>query len=1701
LSSCVSFVSTGGLTTYIAPRVKLDPENLRILKRAAGVASLREIYSLRRPRVNVAHTHFYEVRGATLEDGVLRERLVALDPETMEMVRFVGLCPRKDRLSTEVKVGKGQIPDICLSFLAERKVELPDGYVQGKVRLRKVGPEYRYELVYRHEVNGVRILSDFVRFEVDATTGEVITYSKVHHRVEVSLKPSVSQDEAGERASEVLKECGFDPETLEVLSSSLKVVYPNGYLEQMRKGRSLWRWSEEQALCWVVRFGYKGEPAVDVWVDAHTGKVQGGEVYELPVSQIYAVPNQEGDADIQRPYLELMQYNTSNVFKGNTTESAVVDAMADPNTFVFVLHTHGSAESTGESARLRHSGSWDSQHLTPDEVPNNSLRYALISCCHSGDDNPGDDFKDTFIDRGGDCFQGYEGSINPDPYEDSEFYYLAQGYTVQNADLAAAAATSPTFDRTFTWSSAVRCYNHVRLAPLFVTLSKATLGRVRPGGTFKMEARVRNREDARYEDAHNVTAQLVLPSGFSIVSGSNPQSLGTLTYGTTKKATWTVRAGSELWGTYTFDVVVRSDDLGVEVDDPYAPYNPCDVEVGWPVISVADHLYKLLYRWRRIDPKFVIPEDVDRELRRISSGEVDVYLNPEVLYGVLSRVVELGEEFGGRLGELGPVRDLERYRHSSEELAKLLAQARELRMAGPGVVDRLLGLQQEVISSLTPVVTTVASSGYVAYVYSTDSTKAGSYRSLLEANGIAVDLLRMEDLAASDLGAYEAIILGSDTGYLRTWGDAASVSAVQGTGKPIIGLGEGGYAFFGKLGLSVGWPHGWHGTEASIHVSDPSHPLFLAPNSIYIEPEFRVLNLYTATGHVGIYLPSVPTDVEVLGREVGDPEHYPLVLEGRRYVLWGFTGSPDAMTSVGRELFVNLVYFVRSLMKPPRIRSVWASTPPTVDGDVEAGEWSGAPTVPIAYGNLRFQNDDRYLYILVDLTGDTHDDPPSGDYPWVTFDLEADRNITPGEDLNYVPYPGTYELGLQRYLGPGVWTGPDTTRSMLGVGFGPSPSSATPHRIWEFAISLEEVGEDPSTWLADEELPLVRLGLRTHSQVPNFEVDLPWNFEEDFSDLLEVLLAMRPSYSGPIFSGVGLVPATEIVDGYATTDSSYYLYVRDAPFGGRLHVFGNFHELRARGAKYYKVLCSKVGSTDPPVPLRQSWTNYRWETDRFVPQVVGPDAGDRYEIPPASEIWYLDDLLITWRTWPFENGRYKLQLEAYTSAGASVYLPESQNQLVLTIDNTRPKVEISEISHAGAPVGRCDIVYLGDPPDGLRFTLRASDPEGHLLSYALVAHYGDNERRVIEAEGYGSHTDEDGPHLWDGIADTTVPSAPWRPPEPCAYQFRLSARGRTINGYNRIHYVEYNKHVTLLFGAPTCGTLEFTMSLTPGLNMISLPLRPARPYTARSLLGALGGTMIVGMEGGRFVPFLPRFPGDGFTIEGGKGYVVNVPRGTSVTFTGTGWSDRASRPAPPGPTWAFVVGGLLKDAEPGGRYIVTVKNTRTGAVATDEVGSTCDRCFAVAWVDLSRKEVVEVGDRLEVTLTDRASGLMFGPLVHEVTVQDLEDASLVLDIERSRMAPMRSALLANYPNPFNLATRIPYVLAEEGHVLIKIYDVSGRTVRTLDLGRRTAGVYTAERAAYWDGRDGSGQEVASGVYIYAIQAGKFSAARKMLMVK
>lgn len=319
----------------------------------------------------------------------------------------------------------------------------------------------------------------------------------------------------------------------------------------------------------------------------------------------------------------------------------------------------------------------------------------------------------------------------------------------------------------------------------------------------------------------------------------------------------------------------------------------------------------------------------------------------------------------------------------------------------------------------------------------------------------------------------------------------------------------------------------------------------------------------------------------------------------------------------------------------------------------------------------------------------------------------------------------------------------------------------------------------------------------------------------------------------PVFLGVGHVPSSEIVDGYATTDPLYFFKVTHAPFGGTLNFFGNLNNFKALLATHYEVLVSRDGG--PYEALDLSWRAYKWNPDptvaKYQPVTVAPQSGTtRYMIPdeyPAQAQWWYPPFLFM--RWPSgENGLYTFQVRIYDYVGTDITwkLPAAQNSLTLRVDNTPPEINLSAICQSGSPglpgnpcypdkeVQPCDIVSSG--ANAYYFKVKAYDANQHLRYYRLKALWGDNASDVIEYHNYNGdplhpapvgHIDAEGLYKWSGVINAHIPSAPtltWSAACNCAHTFDLWGGKRTINGYDYILHRRYHKSITINNTGSSC---------------------------------------------------------------------------------------------------------------------------------------------------------------------------------------------------------------------------------------------------------------------------------------------------------
>ncbi len=303
------------------------------------------------------------------------------------------------------------------------------------------------------------------------------------------------------------------------------------------------------------------------------------------------------------------------------------------------------------------------------------------------------------------------------------------------------------------------------------------------------------------------------------------------------------------------------------------------------------------------------------------------------------------------------------------------------------------------------------------------------------------------------------------------------------------------------------------------------------------------------------------------------------------------------------------------------------------------------------------------------------------------------------------------------------------------------------------------------------------------------------------SEIDEISLGASSVYraSGDIMLGIGHVPATSIVGGYATTDPGYFFQVKDSPFGGSLPAMVNHDRAYSEGARYYKVFIDGVEQ-------RQPFSDYRWDnpTNKFVLRTVSPSATGFFAVRSPAELWYNHFLGYYADTSALTNALHTIGIRLYSAANAASEignLTDPGRTVALKIDNRWPTAAINTILHDGAAVGTCAVVTSGSSV--FEFDVTASDPDGHLKSWYLGAMWGDNASGTVASDTYANHLGT--APIWAGIAGAVTPAAPgwdandgtW-PSTHCAHTFYLDVWDRVIDGWSYIHEAGYHKSITIL---------------------------------------------------------------------------------------------------------------------------------------------------------------------------------------------------------------------------------------------------------------------------------------------------------------
>ena len=316
-----------------------------------------------------------------------------------------------------------------------------------------------------------------------------------------------------------------------------------------------------------------------------------------------------------------------------------------------------------------------------------------------------------------------------------------------------------------------------------------------------------------------------------------------------------------------------------------------------------------------------------------------------------------------------------------------------------------------------------------------------------------------------------------------------------------------------------------------------------------------------------------------------------------------------------------------------------------------------------------------------------------------------------------------------------------------------------------------------------------------------------------------------------------------------------------------------------------------------------------------------------------------------------------------------------------------------------------------------------------------------------------------------------------------------------------------------------------TITLNRGLNLVGLPLRDSRINRVSDLF-ALDGIRdnvpaIILTNDGKF-KLVGRAgdPGD-IEIIGGQSFILHAQEAATIEISGEAWYNTppiATTPAAENAdlyspitrirvtdtTPILVLRGSIVAEETNLKmegFPVTVKNLSTGREITTVTGAN-EMGYRITTVDIETMWAAAIGDILEISARSPDPFIGVKPLQHTITAEDVRQSRIELPVLVAYEIPTKTELLANYPNPFNPETWIPYRLAEDAFVTLTIYDGNGHVVRALNVGHRIAAVYERRsKAIYWDGKNGLGEQVASGVYFYSLTTGDFSATRKMVILK
>ena len=322
---------------------------------------------------------------------------------------------------------------------------------------------------------------------------------------------------------------------------------------------------------------------------------------------------------------------------------------------------------------------------------------------------------------------------------------------------------------------------------------------------------------------------------------------------------------------------------------------------------------------------------------------------------------------------------------------------------------------------------------------------------------------------------------------------------------------------------------------------------------------------------------------------------------------------------------------------------------------------------------------------------------------------------------------------------------------------------------------------------------------------------------------------------------------------------------------------------------------------------------------------------------------------------------------------------------------------------------------------------------------------------------------------------------PWKPgSNPCSRQIPL--RGQ--RGVSRVTAGRNG----MIYGLSVSASRINFFGYDPGANQVDLIMEfPSSEGNLGALTTGLDGRIYIGIDRNIYAYTPGALSGDGANSDGrisGVGRIWRMTTGRrGKIYIGTDRGEFAvydpGRPWNPGRKLGSNPRGLGKAVR--GEWKI---NTLTTGVGGKIYGGTGQHAHLFEYIPVPRR-------------------ILIPELIAEPAPLEVFDKTLASKqpIQAAKRSPVQ--LLNSYPSPCNPETWIPFSLTRSvDDVMIRIYNINGRLVRTLDLGNKTPGLYdTRDRAAYWDGKNESGESVGSGIYFYQIRAGEYMATKKMVVAR